>query len=66
MFSALGAKDVGTVGDKSFPDQRSVAAGALETIIVPVTILKRDKSGSTDTFQNKQDGKLIDYIITIL
>ena len=46
LFGALRAKDVGAVGDESFADERRVAAGALETIIVPMTILERDESSA--------------------
>lgn len=49
FFGALRAEDVGPIGDESFADQRSAATGALEAVVMPMTILERDKSCAADS-----------------
>ena len=48
-FGAFRAEDVGTVGDEAFTNQTDVASGALEAVVVPVTILERDEPSASDS-----------------
>lgn len=48
LFGTLRTNDIGGIGDKSAADQRRLAAGAAEAIIVPVAVLERDETRSTD------------------
>jgi len=48
-FGAFGAEDVGTVGDETFTDQRGVARGALEAVVMPVTVFERDEPSTSDS-----------------
>lgn len=48
LLGALWADDVFGVGDEPSADQRSLARGADETVVVPVTVLERDESRAAD------------------
>ena len=48
LFSTFRTQNIGTVGNESLADQSSVAAGALEAVVVPVTVFEGDKTGAPD------------------
>ena len=54
LFGALGTQDISTIGDESFSNQCHVAASALEAIIVPMAVLKRDESRAANTFEKRK------------
>ena len=54
LFGALGTQDISTIGDESFSNQCHVAASALEAIIVPMAILKRDETRAANTFEKRK------------
>lgn len=47
--AAVGAQDLGTVGQESTADQRGGAAVTYETLSVPVPIVEGDELGSTES-----------------
>jgi len=49
LLGALGAQDVGTVGDEAFAHQGVLAHGADEAVVVPMSVLERDEAGAADT-----------------
>ena len=49
------AEDVGAVRDESFTDQGKAAAGASETVVVPVTVFERDEARAADAFNNSNE-----------
>jgi len=49
LFGAVWTEYFRSVGDESFAHQTVSAAVARETVVVPVLVLKRDKSSTTDT-----------------
>lgn len=48
MFGAFRTNDISFVGDEATSDQRCLAGGANEAIIVPMTVFKRNESRATD------------------
>ena len=48
LFGALRTQDIGTVSDETFSNQRDIAAGALEAVVVPMAVFERNESGTTD------------------
>lgn len=48
LLGTLGTDDVGGVRDEATADQRRLAAGAAEAVVVPVAILERNESRTTD------------------
>lgn len=48
LFGTLGANDVRSVGDEAAAHQTSLATGADETIVMPVTILERNETRAAD------------------
>lgn len=51
LLGALGANDVLFHSDESLPDERHLAVSALEAVVVPMTVLERDETRATDTWQ---------------
>lgn len=49
LLGAFRADDVFGVGDESSADQRRLARGADEAIVVPVAVLERNESGAADS-----------------
>lgn len=49
LLGALGAQDVGTVGDEAFAHQGGLAHGADEAVVVPMSVLERNEAGAADT-----------------
>ena len=49
LLGALRADDVVRVRDEAASDQRRLARGADEAVVVPVPVLERDESGATDS-----------------
>lgn len=48
LLGALRADDVLCVGNESLADQRGLALGTDEAIVVPVSVLERDETGAAD------------------
>lgn len=48
LLGAFGTDDVLSVGDEAFADQRRLALGADEAVVVPVAVLERDETGAAD------------------
>ena len=53
LLCALGTEDISAIGDKSFSNQCHIAASALEAIIVPMAVLKRNESRAANTLKDK-------------
>lgn len=49
LLGALRTDDVLLVGDETAADQRRLADGADEAVVVPVAVLERDETGTTDS-----------------
>ena len=49
LFSTLWAKDICSICNKAFANQGAFTYSTEEAIVVPVSIVKGDKSCSTDT-----------------
>lgn len=62
LLGAFRANDVFGVGDEASADQRCLARGADEAIVVPVTVLERDESGAADSCEpggkNEKDTRI--------
>lgn len=48
LLGALGADDVGSVGDEALAHQGGLALRADEAVVVPVAVLERDEAGAAD------------------
>jgi hypothetical protein len=48
LLGAFGAEYVGSIGDESLSDQRVVAHGTDEAVVVPVAILERNEASSSN------------------
>lgn len=56
LLGTLGTDDVGGVRDEATADQRRLAAGAAEAVVVPVAILERNESRTTDACWPNAEG----------
>lgn len=49
LLGAFGTEYVGSIGDESLADQRVVAHGTDEAVVVPVAILERNEASSSNS-----------------
>lgn len=49
LLGAFGTNDIGGIGDEATADQRCLATGTDETIVVPMTVFERNESGAANT-----------------
>lgn len=49
LFGTFGAENIRTVGDEAFAHKGSLADGADETVVVPVTVFEGDETSSANT-----------------
>jgi len=62
LLGAFRANDVFGVGDEAPADQRGLAGGADETIVVPVAILERDESSAADSCGTERELDMVNNI----
>lgn len=58
LFGTFGANNIGSIGDETTSDQTSLAAGTNKAIVMPMTILERNETSTTDT-QNEVESNIV-------
>lgn len=58
LFGTFGANNIGSIGDETTSDQTSLATGTNKAIVMPMTILKRNETCTTDT-QNEVKSNIV-------